>query len=101
MIANITYHQWVFKLKQEVKKKMIKQNILMLLIVAISIMFMAGCSDEGLEKRAGGLRVVEIDSCEYLVNGFKTLDNYSITHKGNCKFCEERRKKENNRKDNE
>ena len=33
------------------------------------------------------VRVVEIDSCEYLVG------RDMITHKGNCKYCEERRKR--------
>ena len=37
--------------------------------------------------------VVEIDSCEYLVNHSDTYYGYdviSITHKGNCKYCRER-----------
>lgn len=36
--------------------------------------------------------VIIIDSCEYL-RGYRTLQN-RLAHKGNCKFCEERRKKE-------
>lgn len=32
--------------------------------------------------------VIVIDSCEYISWG------YGLTHKGNCKFCEERRRKE-------
>lgn len=32
--------------------------------------------------------VLTIDSCEYIVDG------YWMSHKGNCKYCTERRKKE-------
>ena len=32
--------------------------------------------------------VIVIDSCEYIKWG------YGLTHKGNCKFCEERRRQE-------
>lgn len=35
-----------------------------------------------------GYRQVVIDSCEYIEG------DYSLAHKGNCKFCAERRKKE-------
>ena len=40
--------------------------------------------------------VVEIDSCEYLI-GRKISGDYSfgyMSHKGNCKYCAERRKRE-------
>ena len=33
-------------------------------------------------------KVIEIDSCEYIQGG------YLLSHKGNCKYCAERRKKE-------
>lgn len=35
-----------------------------------------------------GWVVLEIDSCEYLMRGDK------LAHKGNCKYCEERRRKQ-------
>lgn len=40
-------------------------------------------------------RVVEIDSCEYvLITISSETKNYSdIIHKDNCRFCEERQKK--------
>ena len=40
-------------------------------------------------------KVVEIDSCEYVLITISTeKKNYSdIIHKGNCKFCEQRQKK--------
>lgn len=43
------------------------------------------------------LRVVIIDSCEYLIgrNTFGSNVGYGyLTHKGNCKYCAERRKRE-------
>lgn len=45
---------------------------------------------EKLEDYVWSAKVVEYDSCEYvLIFG----DSKGITHKGNCKYCEERRKK--------
>ena len=36
-----------------------------------------------------------IDSCEYIECDYGIFDQrvYSLTHKGNCKFCKERNKK--------
>lgn len=51
------------------------------------------------ENRYKGFDVIVIDSCEYLIKTEKrgagdwsTRSGY-LAHKGNCKFCEERRKK--------
>lgn len=40
------------------------------------------------------LHVVEIDGCEYLIGHRYITDGSEgyITHKGNCKYCEERRR---------
>lgn len=50
------------------------------------------------ENNTVNLRVVEIDSCEYLIGN--TACGYQgygyMTHKGNCKYCAERRKRELN-----
>lgn len=35
------------------------------------------------------IKVVVLDGCEYL-----NYDNKVVVHKGNCKFCEQRRKEE-------
>lgn len=42
------------------------------------------------------LRVVVIDSCEYLIgkNRFGEAGYGYLSHKGNCKYCAERRKRE-------
>lgn len=43
-----------------------------------------------LEDYVWSIKVVEYDSCEYiLIFG----DSKGIAHKGNCKYCEERKKK--------
>ena len=58
--------------------------------------------DSIIEVRYHGFKVIVIDSCEYLIKtvehdrGYKwaTMAGY-FGHKGNCKFCKERRKQEN------
>lgn len=37
------------------------------------------------------IKIVEIDSCEYLISGVGS--KRIMTHKGNCKYCIERNKK--------
>ena len=65
-----------------------------LILLALIVIIMAGCiptNPDGslkLSERANGPRVVVIDSCEYICYG------YGMAHKGNCKFCAERRRKE-------
>lgn len=36
------------------------------------------------------LTVITIDNCEYIVCNAETTSDITITHKGNCKFCEEK-----------
>lgn len=38
--------------------------------------------------------IMVIDSCEYIRNETYGIGNYVYTHKGNCRFCAERRRKE-------
>ena len=58
-----------------------------LLLLALTAMMMVGCDSNNLyELQDYGLQI--IDSCEY-ITGYCRL-----THKGNCKFCAERRKQE-------
>ena len=60
-----------------------------LILLALVAVMMVGCSLDG--KDVTDIHsVCIIDSCEYVVvSGF----SYP-THKGNCKYCAERRKKE-------
>ena len=65
-------------------------------ILLVAIIF-CGCeSSSGQRHKINDYSIAEIDSCEYIeissmigaTNGY-----YSLTHKGNCKFCAERSKK--------
>ena len=68
------------------------------LLIALSVILtttLAGCITnpdailpvEGLQETSK-CQVVIIDSCEYL------RWDYGLSHKGNCKYCAERRRKE-------
>lgn len=70
-----------------------------LIILALALM-MCGCKesiltnhrDTHIDYIKDGFPITIIDGCEYIrySNGHGT----EFTHKGNCKFCAERRKKE-------
>lgn len=46
-------------------------------------------------KRLCGFNIVIVDSCEYLIK--EETSGYSyFAHKGNCRFCKERKDRENN-----
>lgn len=49
---------------------------------------MVGCNEPKTTGMQYGYSVIEMDSCEYL-RGL-----HHLSHKGNCKFCEARRKQE-------
>ena len=58
------------------------------------LVFLQSCEmPEGNRQSKDGYSVIVIDSCEYIeVKGMLGADNgyYSLTHKGNCKFCKTR-----------
>ena len=61
-----------------------------LILVALTALVMVGCGEyqgEG-DFSLVGYSDIEIDSCQYIV-GYNVL-----AHKGNCRFCKERRQKE-------
>ena len=80
---------------------MTKNVLILLLLVLVS------CTEQPRVERESyvidGVKVVEIDSCEYIVNeenfghAYTTSSYESYTHKGNCKFCIERLKQYLNR----
>ena len=62
-----------------------------IILLALITLMMVGCGD--YQGRQGSLTLVgysdmEIDSCQY-ITGYNVL-----AHKGNCRFCQERRQKE-------
>jgi len=65
-------------------------------LIIVAVLMLAAC-DMSVKTRTteniGGTSfdVIEVDSCEYLVS---TLGYHGyMAHKGNCKYCEQRRKK--------
>ena len=72
-----------------------------IILLALTALMMVGCeyrTDAQIEeaKRLNGFNIVVIDSCEYLkrqeTSGYSGYGYFS--HKGNCRFCQERRQKE-------
>jgi hypothetical protein len=73
-----------------------KNKMKKLILLALTALVMVGCFNE---KNPDGTyttpeqRTYIIDSCEYIgYLGFGNCD--VIAHKGNCRFCKERRQKE-------
>ena len=61
--------------------------------MALTALMMVGCnynSNRNIDTKTEGIifGTIVIDSCEYIRGANK------IAHKGNCKFCKERRQKE-------
>lgn len=78
-------------------RKAMKKIILLALVTLI----MVGCeykTDAEIEeaKRLNGFNIVVVDSCEYLKKKETSgnLGHGYFAHKGNCRFCAERRKQE-------
>ena len=72
-----------------------------IILLALTALMMVGCdyrTDAEIEEaeRLKGFNIVVIDSCEYLYK--TTYTSHSgfgfMAHKGNCRFCKERRQKE-------
>lgn len=82
-------------------------GIFCVLMITTAALAISGCASESLKVTGSPekgvylvelpgivgsyrVRVVEIDGCEYLMN---TVHNgLDLTHKGNCKFCLERKR---------
>ena len=72
-----------------------------IILLALTSLMMVGCdyeTDAEIEeqKRLNGFSIMVIDSCEYLKKreGGGYLGYGFLAHKGNCRFCKERRQKE-------
>ena len=73
-----------------------------IILLAFTTLVMMGCNCETDSKKIeeqenlNGFNIVVIDSCEYLYK--KIPAGYAgyglMAHKGNCRFCKERRQKE-------
>jgi len=70
-------------------------------ILLFAALMMVGCvykteAEREEAKRLNGFNTIIIDSCEYLKSkeGSGYLGYGYFAHKGNCRFCKERRQKE-------
>lgn len=54
-------------------------------LFALIALMMVGCNNN---RKPLGYTYIELDSCEYI------LGLNQLAHKGNCRFCKERRQKE-------
>ena len=72
-----------------------------IILLALTALMVVGCeykTDSEIEeqKRLNGFNIVVIDSCEYIRK--EVTAGYAgygfMAHKGNCRFCKERRQKE-------
>ena len=64
-----------------------------IILLALTALMMVGCeyqnSDGSYDTfKSLTLKTIVIDSCEYI------RGSYRLAHKGNCRFCKERRQKE-------
>ena len=73
------------------------KNIMLLILTTL---IMVGCEyrseAEREAERLSGFNTVVIDSCEYLIkreSAYQAGYGY-FSHKGNCRFCKERKQKE-------
>ena len=76
-------------LKIDEKGNSFWQGTGMLLLVTLMI---TGCEyyEDPSNDYSSRFKTVYIDSCEWLMSKY----TYEIAHKGNCRFCKERRQKE-------
>ena len=64
-----------------------------IIFIALTALIMVGCEYQNPDgsyntSKSLMMETVVIDSCEY-ISGY-----YRLAHKGNCRFCKERRQKE-------
>lgn len=61
------------------------------IILILAVLMIIGCSFRSGQDISN--KIITLDSCEYIQ--YWTGDyNQNIEHKGNCKFCKERRQRE-------
>ena len=68
-------------------------KITYIILLALTAMMMVGCDNNSncnIDTKTEGVvyGTIIIDSCEYIKG------SYRLAHKGNCRFCKERRQKE-------
>lgn len=70
---------------------------IIILVVLVTSLLVSCVSAEGTEvvETDGNYSIKTIDSCEYIEvdEGLIEYRIYSLTHKGNCKYCAQRNNK--------
>ena len=91
-------HSFRERIKPYQNKKIMKKLMLIgfAIIMALTI---CDCSYKPTTNPLSGLddancRIVTVDSCEYIHRYFRGAQYGFLVHKGNCRFCRERRQKE-------
>ena len=65
-----------------------------IILLALATLMMVGCDEKNTQPRElGGTRIYIVDSCEYVGMAIGSRSGV-LAHKGNCRFCAERRKQE-------
>jgi len=63
-----------------------------IILLVLTTLMMVGCNNPPDYQRIDKWQILELDSCEYI-----QADGYcGYVHKGNCRYCKERRQKELN-----
>ena len=67
-----------------------------IILLALTALMMVGCNQpETIDTIEDlNIKIVNIDSCEYIKCYTYGFNSYVYSHKGNCKYCKERREKE-------
>ena len=64
------------------------------ILLTLTALMMVGCNQPETIDTIEHLKIVKIDSCEYIKCYTYGFNSYVYSHKGNCKYCKERREKE-------
>jgi len=73
------------------------KKVILLILATLAIVSCEYRTEAEIEeaKRLGGFNIVTVDSCEYLIKsetgGYQGYGYFA--HKGNCRYCKERREK--------
>ena len=62
-----------------------------IILLALAALMVVGCNKPITIE---DLDIVNIDSCEYIICHTHGINSCVYSHKGNCRFCKERRQKE-------
>lgn len=66
-----------------------------IILLTLTALMMVGCLNQNNIAKSveeGDFSTIEYDSCEYLLR--IAVNHGYLAHKGNCRFCKERRQKE-------